>query len=178
MNNTLEANNIFLNSNYKECNSKKNTLIKNCYRSLEILDTMKGELSPDQLNYIDEYLHRIIMILTNENKQNNINIFNKSYSRNNLNNLPINYSTLTWDQQLKNAEYNNQTLSVPEEYKILTSLDKQLAYNKYGEKIVIPFNNITDNNPLENAINSSQYIAGNGFDISRHIKPMSLQKFK
>ena len=50
--------------------------------------------------------------------------------------------------------------------------------NKYGEKIVIPFNKITDNNPLENAINSSQYIAGNGLDISRHIKPMSLQKFK
>ena len=178
MNNTIDANNIFINPCYKEVSYKKNNILKCCYKSLEILDNMKGELGTDQINYIDEYLHRIIMILTNNNNENKVNIFKNNFSKNNLNNLPITYSSLTWDQYFNNAKYNNQTLSIPEEYKILTSLDKQLAYNKYGEKIVIPFNKITDNNPLENAINSSQYIAGNGLDISRHIKPMSLQKFK
>ena len=118
------------------------------------------------------------MILNDTKQKPMKNVFNHDYNKNNINNLPVNYTSFTWDQQLRNAEYNNQTLSVPAEYKVLTSLDKQLAYNKWGEKVIVPYKNITDNNPLENAINASQYIAGNGLDISRHLTPMPLNKYK
>lgn len=178
MNKTLEANNIFLNPTNSVCNTKTNLLLQYCYKSLEILEGMKGQIGVDQFNYIQEYFNRIIMILNDTKQKPMKNVFNHDYNKNNINNLPVNYTSFTWDQQLRNAEYNNQTLSVPAEYKVLTSLDKQLAYNKWGEKVIVPFKNITDNNPLENAINASQYIAGNGFDISRHLTPMPLNKYK
>ena len=81
MNNTIDANNIFINPCYKEVSSKKNNILKCCYKSLEILDNMKGELGTDQINYIDEYLHRIIMILSNNNNENKVNIFKNNFSK-------------------------------------------------------------------------------------------------
>lgn len=179
MNHTLEANSIFLNPTHTECRTNANKILKSCYDSLDLLENMKGEIGVDQFNYIQEYFNRIIMIITSLPTQNNgtFNVFAKPYVRDNLNELPITGNSFTLNSNLQSAEYANQTLSVPAEYKILTTLDKQLAYNKFGERIVVPFvDNIKD--PLSDAINASQYIAGNGLDISRHIKPMSLNKYK
>lgn len=179
MNHTLEANMGFLNPTHTECKTIANRILKSCYDNIELLENIKGEIGVDQFNYIQEYFQRIIMIITSLPTQSSstFNVFAKPYNRDNLNELPITDSSFTLNSKLHSAEYANQTLSVPAEYKVLTTLDKQLAYNKFGEKIVVPFvDNIKD--PLSDAINASQYIAGNGFDISRHIKPMSLNKYK
>lgn len=177
MSNTLEANSVFLNPTHTECPTKINYIIKSCYNNINILESLKGQIGVDQFNYIQEYFNRIIMILQQSEYNNSVkprfDIFTKPYTRNNINNIPnipVNYNP-------NNAEFNNQTLSVPKEYKILTSLDKQLAFNKFGEQIITSYKNDI-NNPLETAINASQYIAGNGLDIDRHIKPMSLNKYK
>lgn len=179
MNKTLEANSIFLNPTHKECPSKINSMIKSCYDNLNMLETLKGQIGLDQFNYINEYFNRIIMILQQINtpKNNSFNLFVKPYKKDNISQLPNMSTTLTLKNELNKAEFENQTLSVPSEYKILTSLDKQLSFNKFGERIVTPFANEL-NNPLEDAINASQYIAGNGFDIARHMKPMPLNKYK
>lgn len=182
MSNTLEANSVFLNPTHTECPTKINSMIKSCYANLNLLETLKGQLGSDQFNYIQEYFNRIIMILQqSENQCNNkqipqFNIFTKTYQRNNISNIPVTSNTINHD--FANAEYYNQTLTVPKEYKILTSLDKQLAFNKFGERIITPYTNTNMNDPLENAINASQYIAGNGLDIERHMKPMPLNKYK
>ena len=42
---------------------------------------MKGELGTDQINYIDEYLHRIIMILSNNNNENKVNVFKNNFTK-------------------------------------------------------------------------------------------------
>lgn len=181
MSNTLEANSVFLNPTHTECPTKINYMIMSCYKNLNILETLKGQIGVDHFNYIQEYFNRIIMILQQSennsiNKKPQFNIFTKSYIRNNINNIPDMSSSVNYNPA--NAEYNNQTLSVPKEYKVLTSLDKQLAFNKFGEKIITNYNNNDINNPIEAAINASQYIAGNGLDIDRHMKPMSLNKYK
>ena len=177
MSKTLEANSVFLNPTHTSCPTRLNQMLKHCYASLELLEQLKGQLSADQFNYIDEYFHRIIMTLQNAqtscNQPPNFNLFAKPYNRNNINQLPQAYSNYTINSNLSNATYNNQTLSVPKEYKILTTLDKQLSFNKYGEQIVVPY---TDKD--QGVLQPSQYIAGNGFDISRRVTPMPLDKFK
>lgn len=179
MNKTLEANSVFLNPTHTTCPTKINAMIKSCYDNLNILETLKGQLGSDQFNYINEYFTRIIMILQQYTKPTSgkFDVFTKPYTKDNISHVPNMSTTLTLKNELNKAEYENQTLSVPTEYKVLTSIDKQLAFNKYGERIVTPFvNNIAS--PLEDAINASQYIAGNGLDISRHMKPMPLNKYK
>ena len=175
MSKTLEANSVFLNPTHTECPTKVNQMLKYCYASLNLLEQLKGQIGSDQFNYIDEYLHRIISTLETIPQQSvhpQFNLFVKNYARENITNVPKAYANYTINSNLANAEYNNQTLSVPDEYKVLTTLDKQLAFNKYGERIVVPYKE--DVNPFA----ESQYIAGNGFDIDRHMKPMPLNKYK
>ena len=177
MSKTLEANSVFLNPTHTEYPTKVNQMLKYCYASLNLLDQLKGQIGSDQFNYIDEYFHRIISTLQSVPQQTRnpqFNLFVKNYTRDNLNKVPRAYTNYTINSNLANAEYNNQTLSVPDEYKVLTTLDKQLAFNKYGERIVVPYVEKEDVNPFA----ESQYIAGNGFDIDRHMKPMPLNKYK
>ena len=146
-------------------------------REFKLLDQLKGQIGSDQFNYIDEYFHRIISTLQSippQTRNPQFNLFVKNYTRDNINKVPKAYANYTINSNLANAEYNNQTLSVPDEYKVLTTLDKQLAFNKYGERIVVPYVEKEDVNPFA----ESQYIAGNGFDIDRHMKPMPLNKYK
>ena len=194
MSKTLEANSVFLNPTHTDCPTKVNQMLKYCYASLNLLDQLKGQIGSDQFNYIDEYFHRIISTLQSvqvttplvgvqvttplvgvpQTRNPQFNLFVKNYTRDNLNKVPKAYANYTINTNLANAEYNNQTLSVPNEYKVLTTLDKQLAFNKYGERIVVPYVEKEDVNPFA----ESQYIAGNGFDIDRHMKPMPLNKYK
>ena len=134
MNKTLEANNIFLNPTNSVCNTKTNMLLQYCYKSLEILEGMKGQIGVDQFNYIQEYFNRIIMILNDTKQKPMKNVFNHDYNKNNINNLPVNYTSFTWDQQLRNAEYNNQTLSVPADLNCLSSQVMQLQSNPEGQR--------------------------------------------
>ena len=177
MNKTLEANSVFLNPTHTSCPTRINQILKYCYASLDLLEQLKGQLGADQFNYIDEYFHRIIMTLQNAqtscNQPPNFTLFTRTYDRNNINQLPKAYENYTINSNLANASYNNQTLSVPKEYKILTTLDKQLAFNKYGEQIVIPYTE-----QPQDVFKPSQYISGNGFDVSRHVTPMPLDKYK
>lgn len=177
MSKTLEANSVFLNPTHTECPTKVNQMLKYCYASLNLLEQLKGQIGSDQFNYIDEYFHRIISTLQSVPQQPvhpQFNLFAKNYTRDNISKVPKAYANYTINTNLANAEYNNQTLSVPDEYKVLTTLDKQLAFNKYGERIVVPYVEKEDVNPFA----ESQYIAGNGFDIDRHMKPMPLNKYK
>lgn len=181
MSKTLEANSVFLNPTQTATPSHSNNIIKSCYYSLNELEHIKGKLGTDQFNYVQEYLNRIIMIMQDSQTKMtkpHFNVFAKNYKRDNLTKLPpMAYSGSSLNDQLHTAEYNNQTLSVPEEYKILTSLDKQIAFNKFGERIVTPYVNTDINNPIDAAINASQYIAGNGLGINRHPTPMALNKY-
>lgn len=173
--NTLSANKHFLGGTTTTSSSfplSINKIIQSCYHCMTQVDSLRGQLSSDQYNYIQEHFNQIIMILSNASQngmpmaaETNVpfSIFDHPYVRDDLSNLPV-QPRFTYEE--------NTALSVPEEYKILSSLDKQLAYTKYGEQVVVPSSIPTTVGKPD------QVIVGNGFDIGRHFTPMSQNKYK
>ena len=164
---TLSANAHFLGGSIPS--TKVNKLIQTCFGCMSEVDTLRGRIPSDQYNYIQEHFNQIIMLLTgissNVNNVGAYNLFSKPYRRDNLMNIPV-YPRLA-------PPTMSDALTVPKEYKVLSSLDKQLAYDKFGERIVVPTIN-TDPTVGQ----PDQVIVGNGFDIGRHLTPMSMNKYR